>query len=391
MEIDPLLVKLEALAPQFGRAHDDILAMVSRGRSGDFKGVMQNARLVLETLLRAMVATELKQTPGKAMLDELITKFRQQANQGVVPTNVLAHMGTVQAWGNLSSHDHAAGLDAEAVKVGPDEVLASLNSMVAILSWYSGRYGAPTPAPALATPFGGTAPAAAAPLGRRAPVAVIALAALAAVGGAGAWFATRPKEVQAPLPAGPSAFATLDAVYARRTEPAPPEACRLASEAPLLAPAADDAGQLKLLQLESPEAHYLLARALYDKRQPASEALAPALGCVGFAAAQSLAGKIAVSESRLADAEKNFQLALAASPQFQNARYNLGAVYLKQQKKELGAAALEQVVKAEPKRAEAHLLLGIAYESLGDAAKAKAEFCQADQLGETEAHERCVR
>src|SRR5580765_2387494 len=103
MEIEPLLQKLEQLAPRFGRAHEDILAMAVRGRARDYKGVMQNARLVLETLLRAMVATELKQTPGKAMLDELITKFRQQANHGVVPTNVLAHMGTVQAWGNLSS------------------------------------------------------------------------------------------------------------------------------------------------------------------------------------------------------------------------------------------------------------------------------------------------
>ena len=139
METEPLLLKLEALAPHFGRASEDLHAMVSRGRARDFKGVMQNARLVLEALLRDLVTRELKGTPGKAMLDELITKFRQQANAGVVPTNVLAHMGTVQAWGNLSSHDHAGSLTDDGVKVGEEEAMASLNSMVAILSWYAQR------------------------------------------------------------------------------------------------------------------------------------------------------------------------------------------------------------------------------------------------------------
>src|SRR5437879_4075010 len=101
-------------------------------------------------LLRAIVTNELKQTPGKAMLDELITKFRQQANAGLIPTNVLAHMGTVQAWGNLSSHDHAGSLADEGVKVTLDDAVTSLNSMVAILSWYAGKYAEK------ATPFAGT-------------------------------------------------------------------------------------------------------------------------------------------------------------------------------------------------------------------------------------------
>src|SRR5689334_2660067 len=111
---------------------------------------MQNTRLVLEAILRDLVTRELKQSVGKAMLDELITKFRQQANAGIIPTNILAHMGTVQAWGNLSAHDHAGSLTDQGVEVGEQEVVASLNSMVAILNWYSTKLGA--------TPARGTAP-----------------------------------------------------------------------------------------------------------------------------------------------------------------------------------------------------------------------------------------
>ena len=84
VDIEPLLKKMDELAPQFGRAQEDLKTLVSRGRAQDYKGVMQNARLVLEALLRSLVTEELKQTPGKAMLDELVTKFRQQANAGIM-------------------------------------------------------------------------------------------------------------------------------------------------------------------------------------------------------------------------------------------------------------------------------------------------------------------
>ena len=49
-----------------------------------------NPQYDIVRLLRLYDAGELK-------LDELVTKFRQQANAGIIPTNVLAHMGTVQA------------------------------------------------------------------------------------------------------------------------------------------------------------------------------------------------------------------------------------------------------------------------------------------------------
>jgi Protein kinase domain len=145
VDIEPLLYKLSELAPRFGRARVDLEAIVSRGRAHDYRGVMQNARLVVEVLLRSLVTDELKQTPGKAMLEELVAKFRQQANSGIIPTKILAHMGTVQAWGNLSAHDHAGSLDDSGVHVGKDEVVASLNSVVAILGWYADKKGLATP------------------------------------------------------------------------------------------------------------------------------------------------------------------------------------------------------------------------------------------------------
>ncbi len=145
VDIEPLLSKLAELAPRFGRARVDLEAIVSRGRAQDYRGVMQNARLVLEVLLRSLVTEDLKQTPGKAMLEEMVARFRQQGNSGIVPAKILAHMGTVQAWGNLSAHDHAGSLDESGVHVGKDEVVASLNSVVAILGWYADKKGLATP------------------------------------------------------------------------------------------------------------------------------------------------------------------------------------------------------------------------------------------------------
>ncbi|MBI5542691.1 MAG: protein kinase, partial [Deltaproteobacteria bacterium] len=60
VELEPYLAKIERLAPQFGRASSDLVALVGRARIGDHKGVLQSARLVLETILRSLVNQELK-------------------------------------------------------------------------------------------------------------------------------------------------------------------------------------------------------------------------------------------------------------------------------------------------------------------------------------------
>lgn len=414
MEIEPLLSKLETLAPHFGRASDDLKTMVSRGRSGDFKGVMQNARLVLEALLRDLVTRELKGTPGKAMLDELISKFRQSANAGVVPTNILAHMGTVQAWGNLSAHDHAGSLSDDAVTVGKEEVAASLNSMVAILSWYAQRQGL------AAAPAGSVAPVMReATRGPGLTLAVV-VALLAVAAGGGGWFAFAKHEspgmasTAAGVEAAPGHEA-LDALYDSWSEPPPPAECRTTLA---IADIANDFAKLEALgPKRGPEDWYLTARARFEAehRRPGDEptkqitaALERALGCPRFAAALHLLGRLKAQAGDLAggtgdpklqaEAVALFSQAISLEPKFMKARYNRATVLLKQSKFEAAAADLKTFVAAVPNDAAAQLLLAITLtkqnEQTGstDGAlkqQARAAYCEAARLGDTSAKERC--
>ncbi|MEW6431976.1 MAG: tetratricopeptide repeat protein [Myxococcota bacterium] len=403
VEIEPLLVKLTSLAPLFGRARDDIDAMVSRGRTGDFKGVMQNARLVLEAVLRSLVTEELKQTPGKAMLDELVTKFRQQANAGIVPTNILAHMGTVQAWGNLSSHDHAGSLADAPVQVGLEEAVASLNSMVAILSWYVNKRGlTATPgagSAALATPHAGAravdrSPERAAAAPRSKLPLVAGGVGLAAVLGLVAVFALKPASGATgagPDPAPPSngkPFAALDAIYGSWKEPLPPPSCRRADEAERLAKAVRDVNALRLIESPSPEAAYLLARASFEDLKQRSPALDAALACPGFANAQFLAGKIAIAEERFDDARAAFTAATTQSPKFLNARAQLAGVLLQQKEIDAALAEAEKLITADPDYAAGYLLRFAGRVLKGEREAGLADLCTAVKLGSDEARKK---
>ena len=384
MDIEPLLARLEALAPSFGRAQHDILATVSRGRSEDYKGVMQNCRLVLEALLRALVADQLKQTPGKAMLDELITKFRQQANAGLIPMNVLAHMGTVQAWGNLSSHDQATKLSDDGVTVGKGEVMASLNSMVAILDWYVAAHGQPVVARPPALPP--TVSLRGLPKDNKAPLVPVLLGVVVLAAAGGGYLATRKVEP----PASP--FAALDALYAKWAEPLPPGPCRSVSEAAVLGPHSGELSALEALpQDRSAEAWYLIARAQVDQKVDALPAAMRALSCPGFAAASNLAGKIAIIDKRLPDALASYKAALDSAPNFHKARFNLGMLHLKEGRLIDGVTELKKVTVADPKFADAHFFLGVAYEGQQLKDEAKAEFCAALANGRTDARDRCER
>lgn len=372
--LEPLLQKLVSLAPLFGRAREDIDAMVSRGRSGDFKGVMQNARLVVETLLRSMVTDELKQTPGKAMLDELVTKFRQQSNAGLVPTNILAHMGTVQAWGNLSSHDHAGSLADAPVSVGEGEVVASLNSVVAILSWYAQRKNL--------TPVQGSTPVERTPAPRRSPALVWpALGLLAILGSIGAWAVLR-------KPSPPS-FEALDAVYASWHEPPPPAACRDASLSALLARAATDVEQLRLIETPTAESAYLIARASFEERKQKAPELSAALACpAGFAAAEHLAAEVAIAEEDLPGARKHLERARALAPGFLDARAKLAGVMLQQRQVSEALAEAEALIKAAPEFHPAYLVRFAARAQSGDPEGAMKDLCTARRLGSKQAREK---
>jgi tetratricopeptide (TPR) repeat protein len=404
VDIEPLLAQIEQLATHFGRVSDDLLAISARGRAGDFRGVMQNTRLVLEAIMRDLVTRELKQTVGKAMLDELISKFRQQANAGIIPTNILAHMGTVQAWGNLGAHDHAGSLTDEGVKVGREEVVASLNSMVAILNWYAAKLGVA----AVAAPSGAVRPERSAPersTTRRAPLAIGAAVLMFGLTAGGYLWSTRwPVATTAPLPE--DVFAALDAAYGARGEPAPPARCRRADEAQALAVAKEPSA---LAPLVGPEADYLRAHLTYEAGGVPGAELQRAASCPGFAAALSLQGKVAVREAETAakkadtdaasamfgKAAEAFDAAIAAAPSFKNARFNRALVRLKQNKVDDGVRDLDALVASDPSFGEAHFYLGVALEAQargGDEGlkrKAREEFCTAFKQGVPLAKSRC--
>lgn len=419
-ELEPLLHRIEQLTPHFGRAQDDLLALTTRGRNGDYKGVLQNARLVLEMLLRSLVTTELKQTPGKAMLDELISKFRQQAHAGVIPTHVLAHMGTVQAWGNLSSHDHAGALDGLGVKVDSQDALTSLNSLVAILTWYKERYvQAPEPVTA--------PPATAAPSSSKR---------LALLGGGALVLMAAGLGVLAYRPApGPDASASgvrakVDALYAENAEPLPPVGCqekdpralallldampRLSDRVPETERTKEARAALELLrtwgQAWSPEGSFHVAKASLwvDGDAPDQAAMDAASLCEGFAAAENLAGRMATvranveqkagrSESAaqaFKDSEKHLERAMALSPRFWKPHFNLGLLHLHQQRPAEAQKLLEHAAKLAPEVSEIHFLLGVAYSAAADIPdpdRASAAFCRAQALGHPKAAGFCIR
>ncbi|MEW5740427.1 MAG: tetratricopeptide repeat protein [Myxococcota bacterium] len=398
VEIEPLLQKLSSLAPLFGRARDDIDAMVSRGRTGDFKGVMQNARLVLEAVLRSLVTEELKQTPGKAMLDELVTKFRQQANAGIIPTNILAHMGTVQAWGNLSSHDHAGSLADAPVQVGQEEAVASLNSMAAILTWYANKRGlGPTPAagtaPVLATPQQGSSAVAAAPPSKSKTPLVAGGVALVALAGIAAAVALKSPTAAGgtdgtTTPATDKPFAALDTLYGSWKEPLPPPPCRRAEEADRLAQNVRNVNALRLIEKPSPEAAYLLARASFEDLKQKSPALDAALACPGFANAQFLAGKIAIAEGRLDDAAAALKAAINQAPKFLDARASLAGVMLQQQDVDAALAEAEKLIAADPDYAAGYLLRFSGRVLKGDREAAMKDLCVAVNKGSAAARQK---
>lgn len=379
VDIEPLLKKMADLAPHFGRARDDLETLVSRGRSQDYKGVMQNARLVLEAILRSLVTEELKQTPGKAMLDELVTKFRQQANAGIIPTNVLAHMSTVQAWGNLSAHDHAGSLGDSGVKVGLEEVVASLNSMVTILSWYAEKkgFGAAPSAPA---PVSAAAPSPAA--GSKAPL-LAGGALLVLVLGAGAWFAFGGKTpvVNTPPPPPGDPFATLNTVYSTWKEPTPPAGCRRADDAAQLAKVATDPQALGLLENPSPEASYLFARASKATLTTPSAALTNALSCPGFAGAQHLAGLVAVRENKLPEAQKFYEEARLLAPNWLENREDLAALLVKTEQHEAAWKEVDGLISASPDGAVPYLLRGLLKNAKDDKPGFAEDVCKAIRLG----------
>jgi hypothetical protein len=410
-ELEPLLKRIEQLTPYFGRAQDDLVALTTRGRNRDYKGVLQNARLVLEALLRSLVTTELKQTPGKAMLDELLNKFRQQAHSGgVVPIHILGHMGTVQAWGNLSSHDQSGGLNETGVRVDLQEVVASLNSLVAVLTWYKERFvpepSAPLPAASVESPA--RAPEARSPGGRRvAWVGGVSLVALAAGLGVVA-YRSAPEPGSSAPPADPRS--QVDALYTENGEPLPPAECQetdaqalqlLLEVAPRLSARVPEADRRKeaTVALEAlrargswkPEGWFHVARASLLASGANKPAMESALLCEGFVAAETLAGKMAATGGDWKASAVHHEHAEKLAPRFWKAPFNLGLAYLQMGRVDEAVSALERAEKLAPAEvADLHFALGLAYKAKGEQDRARSAFCRSKELGNKTAAALCA-
>src|SRR5258707_3987181 len=81
-----------------------------------------------------------------------------------------------------------------------------------------------------------------------------------------------------------------------------------------------------------------------------------------------------MNQQKFADAQKNFEQALAADPKFAVARLNLGISLLSQQKLEPARAALEEASRELPNDPWAWYNLGLVYKDAGDPEKGVAAF-----------------
>lgn len=431
--------RLDALAPAFGRATPDILAIGSRARAGDFRGVLQNTRLVVETLLRAIYANK-KQTPGKQTLEQLLSKL-----SGELPTNIQVHTRTIQAWGNVGAHDHSEDLFGDSVHFSRDEALASLSSLIVVLEWYRDNHLADGSLPSVpAAPAGASAPVppAVAPGPKKGNTKAIAIAAaLLIVAAVGA--------VVSNMSSGPPAMdiAKLDTIYRAAKVPAPPASCRTKSapEAAALEEAMkrlaggrarsgrpDDHEAQKRLEdftegTPSAELWGVLARArLYagaDSGRVLSAIDRATNVCPDWAEPHNLKGNLHLIEDDLDAAKKAYLRAAKAEPSYLAPRFNLGLVLLKSgatkealaefdvvlaQDPEFDAAYgargrgrllskdmdgaiadLEEALRRNAKDGPTAMVLGQALRQKGETEKAHVYFCQAKRLGVPGAESLC--
>jgi Tfp pilus assembly protein PilF len=91
-----------------------------------------------------------------------------------------------------------------------------------------------------------------------------------------------------------------------------------------------------------------------------------------------------MNQQRFADAQKQFDSALAADPDYALARLNLGVSLLAQQKLDRAAAALTQAAKTLPKDPYLWYNLGLVYKELNDSQQALAAFDRVSQIAPDE-------
>jgi tetratricopeptide (TPR) repeat protein len=442
-----LMQEAVTLAPRFGRVRGDIDALRGRALVGDYRGVLQNARIVLEAILRDLALKELKLQPGKQMLDDLVSRFQQQVNAQIVPAMILGHMRTVQAWGNLGSHDQASGLFADHVALGESEALTSANSLLAILNWYAEKYLGKDEA---INPDS-SGKSASSSRGRLRPRVLFAVLLMFIVAGTSVTVVLTGQRGRADHDEAVSSSSLrrdLDSALSASSEPAVPSRCRTSqftvlkrcvASAQLLVGGSprgareQDLRALDMLENCGPECAgaaeywYLLGRArLLTGKDPGAvaEAAARSLSlCDEFASAHNLAGTAAFVANRTEEALTYYRRAASLDPSFDTPRTNEALVLMKTghardaipllghvlerrpgdtdarfargQARLLAGAYLDAILDLEesakfnPKDPLVFLSLGQAYSLVNRLGDAQAAFCTSKRLGSPQAAQFC--
>jgi tetratricopeptide (TPR) repeat protein len=118
----------------------------------------------------------------------------------------------------------------------------------------------------------------------------------------------------------------------------------------------------------------LRSRAARGQEKPAAKPRAAAQGNAGDALRFNTLGVAYMNQQKFADAQKNFEQALATDPKFGVARLNLGIALLNQQKLEAARAALEEAARQLPHDPYAWYNLGLVYKDSGETEKGIAAF-----------------
>jgi hypothetical protein len=134
------LIRLEALAPSLKRVEGVVLTLVSRARAQDHRGVLQNARVVAEALMRELYTEEVGESPAMKTLGDLIKPFTRPERAGVVPREIMHFLNGVMAAGNLGAHDHADSLDGPPAQMGADHALSAVTNLLGFAEWYATKY-----------------------------------------------------------------------------------------------------------------------------------------------------------------------------------------------------------------------------------------------------------
>src|SRR5271163_1469670 len=128
-------------------------------------------------------------------------------------------------------------------------------------------------------------------------------------------------------------------------------------------------------------ASFLHSRAAQNASAPAARKSAPHVDPAEAYRLNTL-GVAYMNQQRPADAQKYFEQSLAADPQFEVARVNLGISLLAQQKLEPARTALAAAAEKLPQDPYAWYNLGLVYKDLGDAEKGVAAFTHVTQIAD---------